>query len=998
MDPLSINDAVDDAIGLPSVKILVACRQRIPLLQTGVFTPIHVGRAIASEQAKCDLERTIGDDTGDNISVEHTHFGELTAAYWAWKNAAQLGNPEYIGLVRQQRLFNFRKDLPGSRSNWLFDDFSSASRYRFGWDDDCIRNFCRCYDAIVDKPRQIDKHDIVAAARTDGLYTPALARSVRRLPDHPTLYQYGLALGHKADLDLALRIIKNIHPGMAQAVDWVMGGKTAYSIEAFIMKRRHFEEFCRQLFGILAKMAEDLVQTDAGKQDLPARTSAFVAERFLEVYLEHGRLSASSPLIVKECQVLSANPRTIDDCSLPPQERPPRDRVAVALATDDGYAEQTGVAVTSILMNCDRNTHCHIHILDAGLSAENKRRFEQLKRIRPCDISFRTTAELANQYDFDGYVRKGALPWATAASFHRLLLPSLLPEVDRVLYLDGDTIVRKDLAPLFRTELDGNYVGMASDVYARANLIPHEPYFRAHLGVGEEYFNAGVTLFDLAGMRRDGIEKALLDYLAAHGPFKFIDQDLLNAALKGKIRRLDQTWNMTQGCWNFDSAALPRREVNHIVQCRADPAIVHYAGDAKPWNHFGGRYRIPRGDDYWHYRELSPWNDLARKRYDEECPCLSVIIPTRNVAEHLPHCLRTVMDQTLRNIEIIVVDAGSSDRSAEIAEACARRDGRIKVLRKEHGDASAARNAGLAVARGEYIGFVEGDHSVDAEMFEKLYHRAGTTKSDVVISDAWLSFPDGSRQYLRDQRFFSRNRDEVFSALEAPEAFWCEGACDKIYRRSLLRDNQIVFRAGLVCGDPVFGFEALAKAKRIALVWEQLYHYRPARTESTAQREAADDDAELRYVETMRTTKRHFLEHGNYNVFLDAILPVQFLFATRDFRSCTSQSSAREFFGRLRSVLDQGDYASLSQIGHLDAVEPVSILARHLAGNDFTGCYYRVKCVTMKKRMLQSALRVMPAAARLKAVAAASRLLPNRAKGAIVRILPARVMRALTQP
>ncbi len=276
------------------------------------------------------------------------------------------------------------------------------------------------------------------------------------------------------------------------------------------------------------------------------------------------------------------------------------DRVAVAFALDEGYAEQTGVTMTSILMNCSPRTRYHFYILDGGLSAKSKKRFEQVKKICECDIEFRNSAELAEKYDFAGYARKGGLPWVTAPVFHRLLLPSLLPEVERVLYLDGDLIVRKDLASLFHADLNGKYVGMASDVYARANLMPYDSYFRDRLGVADgDYFNAGVAVYDLTRMRREGVEKKLLDFLAARGPFRYNDQDLLNVVLKGGIYSLDQTWNMTQGCWNFDVSALPRSESRHIVACRADPSIVHYAGDAKPWNTFGGRYHIPFGDDYW---------------------------------------------------------------------------------------------------------------------------------------------------------------------------------------------------------------------------------------------------------------------------------------------------------------------------------------------------------------------------------------------------------------
>ena len=98
------------------VKILVCYHKPDVLVKDDVFTPIHVGRALARQRAKEGdknfewmLENTIGDDTGDNISNKNMSFNELTAVYWAWKNYDKLGNPDYIGLCHYRRYFLFRK-------------------------------------------------------------------------------------------------------------------------------------------------------------------------------------------------------------------------------------------------------------------------------------------------------------------------------------------------------------------------------------------------------------------------------------------------------------------------------------------------------------------------------------------------------------------------------------------------------------------------------------------------------------------------------------------------------------------------------------------------------------------------------------------------------------------------------------------------------------------------------------------------------------------------
>jgi len=590
----------------------------------------------------------------------------------------------------------------------------------------------------------------------------------------------------------------------------------------------------------------------------------------------------------------------------------------------------------------------------------------------------------------------GDLPWASGATFYRLLLPSLLPDVDRVLYLDGDIVVRHDLSKLFNTDLGSDYVAMASDVYARAEVVGSQKgYFSGKLGVEDDYFNAGVTLYDLARMRNDGIQEKLLSFLVEQGPFRFVDQDVVNSVLRGRITKLDQTWNMTQGCWHFDPRPFTRHEVDQIRQRQEDPAIVHFAGEAKPWSFFSDTYEIPFGSEYWRYYSLSPWGEIiSETEYDEDAPFLSIIIPTYNVEELLPCSLNSVMKQTVRNIEIIVIDDGSTDGSVKVAESFASRDPRIRVIKTPHQGVSAARNAGMEVACGEYIGFVDADDWVHPTMFEKLYKRAMQTESDIVISDISLCYGDGKRENLRDQGLFYRNHRDVFSIAESPEVLWCVGAWDKIYRRSLLENHGIVFPVGLFYEDHIFGYQALVKAKRIGMVWEQLYYYRKARESSTTFKEKKDDGLKMQYVEIVRKTREFFINEGDYDEFRDALLPVQFLFATFHFRNCRTKSSAREFFDALRSFLNDEDYASLAKVGRL-GLEPVSFFANCLARNRFQRCYYLMKFCTARIRTLKAVARCVPSGLRRCVIAFGKRFLPDRVKQAIVRFLPKHIMRAL---
>ena len=99
---------------------------------------------------------------------------------------------------------------------------------------------------------------------------------------------------------------------------------------------------------------------------------------------------------------------------------------------------------------------------------------------------------------------------------------------------------------------------------------------------------------------------------------------------------------------------------------------------------------------------------------------ISVIVPIYNIVEYLPRCVNSIRRQTYRNLEIILVDDGSTDNSGALAEKMALEDKRIRVLHKENGGSSSARNLGLSKASGDYIGFVDSDDYIEPEMYERL--------------------------------------------------------------------------------------------------------------------------------------------------------------------------------------------------------------------------------------------------------------------------------------
>lgn len=186
----------------------------------------------------------------------------------------------------------------------------------------------------------------------------------------------------------------------------------------------------------------------------------------------------------------------------------------------------------------------------------------------------------------------GAYGGYSTATYRRLFLPRLLPDLDRVLYLDSDMIVRGDLRALWETELGGAAIAAVPDAWA-TTVAPMRDRFP------QGYFNSGTLVMDLAEWRRRGVARACLDYLASAppDPYQFWDQTPLNEVLRGG-------WHRVSPRWNFMTLYSPQLAdqlgiaADDYAEIAADPAIVHFLAAYKPW--ISGFERLGRFYAEWH--------------------------------------------------------------------------------------------------------------------------------------------------------------------------------------------------------------------------------------------------------------------------------------------------------------------------------------------------------------------------------------------------------------
>lgn len=203
-------------------------------------------------------------------------------------------------------------------------------------------------------------------------------------------------------------------------------------------------------------------------------------------------------------------------------------------------------------------------------------------------------------------------------------------------------------------------------------------------------------------------------------------------------------------------------------------------------------------------------------------PLISVIVPIYKVEEYLDRCVESIVNQTYRNLEIILVDDGSPDNCPKMCDRWVERDNRIKVAHKENGGLSDARNAGMSFATGEIISFIDSDDWIELDMFEKMLNRMQNDNSDMVSCGVKWVEEDGS--LIRDVT----SEDEVLDITAAMKELLNDSKLkqhvwNKIYKFDLIKD--IPFEKGKYHEDVFWSYQIVGRTKKVSVVKESFYNY-----------------------------------------------------------------------------------------------------------------------------------------------------------------------------
>ena len=276
--------------------------------------------------------------------------------------------------------------------------------------------------------------------------------------------------------------------------------------------------------------------------------------------------------------------------------------IPIAMATDNNYAYPTIVAMTSILENKNPKAKIDFYIMLSGnFDKSLKDKIESLeKKYGKCSINFIDMKE-----DLKDLHVSERFP---TAIYYRFRLPDLLPNLDKILYMDVDTITQHDLSSLFNINIDNYYFAGIADKDAAGVCGPlfgkgHKSkdilikIFRGEKNLTNKYVNSGILLLNLKKMRKDESAEKLINFVQFYKP-TFPDQDALNYVCHNKIKNIDKTFNCSP----------------YKIKNIKDQTIIHYLGNVKPWNDKNSRH----ADIWWNYAKKARLINEIQKKFSDK--------------------------------------------------------------------------------------------------------------------------------------------------------------------------------------------------------------------------------------------------------------------------------------------------------------------------------------------------------------------------------------------
>lgn len=297
---------------------------------------------------------------------------------------------------------------------------------------------------------------------------------------------------------------------------------------------------------------------------------------------------------------------------------------------------------------------------------------------------------------------------------------------------------------------------------------------------------------------------------------------------------------------------------------------------------------------------------------------ISVVVPVYNVEDCLCRCIDSILFQTFADFELICVNDGSTDNSLKILQQYQKFDERIKIISKENGGLSSARNAGIANSGGEYILFVDSDDYLSSVALEILYKNAAEFDADVVVFD----YVEGDFSYTNPQYKTMPNyreilKNKVFNAsllAEDSYKYFSVTAWSKLYKADVIKNNNLKFCEGVYYEDVPFWSEIFTLAKSIIYVPEPLYFYNQGRQGSIMQK---NDKRCFDVVTVYEKVIEIFQNNGLWDKYKHTVLLVTMMNFLKKFHIIKPELK-KEFYDRIKNFKPDIDFSIYESDEYLD--------------------------------------------------------------------------------
>lgn len=237
-------------------------------------------------------------------------------------------------------------------------------------------------------------------------------------------------------------------------------------------------------------------------------------------------------------------------------------------------------------------------------------------------------------------------------------------------------------------------------------------------------------------------------------------------------------------------------------------------------------------------------------------PKISIIIPIYNAEKFLDKCLKSVIGQTLEDIEIICINDGSTDGSLTIVQKFAAQDTCIKVISQNNKGLSVSRNIGLSMAKGKYVGFLDADDYIDSDFYAKLYQSAEQENADIAAASIELCGKDETKSIIEYDRYIvSSDKTEKFLLLGIPEYNY---VWNKIYRLDFLTNHNLLFKENIYYEDIIFSIQVIYFSHKIVCVPQVKYHYQ-YNENSIVNTTDADEQKKQHYFNALRFQNEYII-------------------------------------------------------------------------------------------------------------------------------------------